>query len=351
MRRALKSPLALTIGLAVAALVGISVWLLTDPKTTRADALRTGGLAGASIVALYALWLNDRRRKVEEGRQEIERQRHDLESHRAERDLERVADERFAKAVELLGDSADQVRVGALHALAGLARSRVAYRQTVLDVLCSYLRRPFEHKEENTRDPENSREHVVRQTAQRLIAELLPARDDLDAEAYNLDLTTATLDHFDLSGRRVGELTLRHAHLHSTARFHEMRIEGPLWMTAAELHGKLRMHDSHLNRGWFTGTKFMEKAVFVRSEFGAEVSFEGAVFSGEALFEGTTFGDSLTLLRTKFDDYADLRFSARPSRLELKHTLVRPDREHALPDWLSTQRQPNGDVRIAAVRA
>lgn len=347
MRRALKSPLALTIALAVVLLVGISVWLLTDPKTTRADALRTGGLAGASIVALYALWLNDRRRKVEEGRQEIERQRHVLESHRAERDLERVSDERFAKAVELLGNDADQVRVGALHALAGLARNREAYRQTVLDVLCSYLRRPFEHKLET---PEIERERVVRQTAQRLIAELLPLREDTEAEAYNLDLTTATLDHLDLSGRRVGELTLRQAQLHATTRFHEMRIEGPLWMTAAELHGKLRLHDSTLKRGWFSGTKFDAKAVFVRSEFGAEVSFEGAVFSGEALFEGATFADSLDLQRTKFDDHVDLRLAARPPKLELKLTLVRPDRVPELPDWLTTQRQPNGDVRIAAVR-
>ncbi|MBN6035890.1 pentapeptide repeat-containing protein [Amycolatopsis sp. 195334CR] len=343
----MKSPLALTIALAVVLLVGISVWLLTDPKTTRADALRTGGLAGASIVALYALWLNDRRRKVEEGRQEIERQRHVLESHRAERDLERVSDERFAKAVELLGNDADQVRVGALHALAGLARTREAYRQTVLDVLCSYLRRPFKHDD---KAPEAERERVVRQTAQRLIADLLPSRDDTEAEAYNLDLTTATLDHFDLSGRRVGELTLRHAEMHSTTRFHEMAIEGPLWMTAAQLHGKLRLHDSKLKRGWFSGTKFAAKAVFVRSEFGAEVSFEGAVFSGEALFEGTTFTESLDLQRTKFDDHVDLRLSAKPPKLDLKLTLVRPDRVPELPDWLTTQRQPNGDVRIAAVR-
>ncbi|QFU94426.1 pentapeptide repeat-containing protein [Amycolatopsis sp. YIM 10] len=347
MRRALKSPLALTIALAVVLLVGISAWLLTDPKTTRADALRTGGLAGGAIVALYALWLNDRRRKVEEGRQEIERQRHVLESHRAERDLERVSDERFAKAVELLGDDADQVRVGALHALAGLARTRVAYRQTVLDVLCSYLRRPFEQKDEQ---PENERERVVRQTAQRLIAELLPKRDDTEAEVYNLDLTTATLEQFDLSGRRVGELTLRHASLHRSTRFHEMRIEGPLWMTAAELHGKLRLHDSTIGRGWFSGTKFLAAAHFERSEFGEQVSFAGAVFSDEAVFEGTTFADSLSLHRTKFDDYLDFRITAVPVPLELYHTLVRPEREHELPAGLETQRQPNGDVRIVAVR-
>ncbi|MGC7093533.1 pentapeptide repeat-containing protein [Amycolatopsis lurida] len=342
MRRALKSPLALTIALAVVLLVGISVWLLTDPKTTRADALRTGGLAGGAIVALYALWLNDRRRKVEEGRQEIERQRHVLESHRAERDLERVSDERFAKAVELLGDDADQVRVGALHALAGLARTRVDYRQTVLDVLCSYLRRPFEHDDE--------REKVVRLTAQRLIAALLPAREDAEAETYDLDLTGARLYHFELSGHRIRELNLRGANLHESTRFHELTLEGPLWMTRATVHDQLKLHDSTLAKAWFSGTRFEAKADFERSEFTGPANFKGATFGDEALFEGTTFGDSLDLHRTKFDDYLDFRITAVPVPLELYHTLVCPEREHELPDGLTTQRQPNGDVRIVAVR-
>ncbi len=134
----MRSPLLWTLIASVALLCGVGGWLLTDPATSRSDALKTGGLAGGAVVALYALWLNDRRRRVEEARQVIEQQRHDV-------DRERISDERFAKSVELLGHEADQVRVGALHALAGLARTRPEYRQTVLDVLCSYLRRPFTH--------------------------------------------------------------------------------------------------------------------------------------------------------------------------------------------------------------
>lgn len=129
--------LASSLGAASAVLL-VTGWLLADPSVSKADALKTGGLAGGAILALYALWINDRRRRTEEARQEVER-------GRAQQDRERVSDERFAKAVELLGHDADQVRVGALHALAGLARSRPSYTQTVLDALCSYLRRPFTH--------------------------------------------------------------------------------------------------------------------------------------------------------------------------------------------------------------
>src|SRR5207249_1088850 len=81
-----KSPLVVTFVLSAVLLVAVSGWLLADPQTSHADALRTGGLAAGAVVALYALWLNDRRRKVEEGRQQVERERHELELLRAERD-------------------------------------------------------------------------------------------------------------------------------------------------------------------------------------------------------------------------------------------------------------------------
>ena len=121
------------------------VLLLVDPAAPRSEAVRTGALSGGAVVALYALWLNDRRRRVEEGR-------HELESVK-------VADERFARSVELLGNDADQVRVGALHSLVWLAGSTPRYKQTVLDVLCAYLRRPFDHPElrDDPADPDSGR--------------------------------------------------------------------------------------------------------------------------------------------------------------------------------------------------
>ena len=118
----------ITMLMAVALFGAVTALLLAlDSRTSGAEAVRTGGLVSAAVVALYALWLNDRRRRVAESRYELE-----LNTH--EQDRARVADERFARAVELLGHEADQVRVGALHALAGLARSRPTYAQTVLDV-------------------------------------------------------------------------------------------------------------------------------------------------------------------------------------------------------------------------
>ena len=105
-----------TLLVAIAVTAGISAWVrAADPAAGLAEAVKTGGLAGAAVVALYGLWLNDRRRRVEEARQVVDEDRLRL-------DGDRIGHERFAKAVELLGNEADQSRVGAMHALVGLAR-------------------------------------------------------------------------------------------------------------------------------------------------------------------------------------------------------------------------------------
>ncbi|MGW5716067.1 pentapeptide repeat-containing protein [Amycolatopsis sp. NPDC003865] len=345
-----RSPLAWTFFASVVLLAGVGGWLLTDPATSRSEALKTGGLAGGAIVALYALWLNDRRRRVEERRQDIERRRHELESQRAEQDRERVADERFAKAVELLGHDADQVRVGALHALAGLARSRPEYTQTVLDVLCSYLRRPFERVDS---DPDAERELTVRLTAQRLVTDLLPARD-AEGPLYDLDLTGASLEYFDLSGKLVGGLLLRYASLHSSTNFSGCRFAGRVYLTAAgtgssRLLGYFRcrgaVFESH---AWFSGTSFAEDADFTETTFAGKTTFKDAKFSKDAVFSGVVASCELDLRRTCFEGQTDLRFAALPEAVSLYNTLVRAEKNLELPDAWIFEELRDGNLRIVA---
>ncbi|RSD19792.1 pentapeptide repeat-containing protein [Amycolatopsis eburnea] len=346
-----RSPLAWTFFASVALLLGVGGWLLTDPATSRSDALKTGGLAGGAVVALYALWLNDRRRRVEEGRHDVERRRHELESQRAEQDRERVADERFAKAVELLGHTADQVRVGALHALAGLARSRPEYTQTVLDVLCSYLRRPFSH----TRDPEQERELTVRLTAQRLVTDLLPARD-AEGPVYDLDLTGARLEYFDLSGKLIGGLLLRYAELHSSTNLSGCRFTGRVYFTAAgtesgRLIGYFRcrgaVFESH---AWFSGTAFAEDVDFTDTTFAGETTFKDAKFAKDATFGGVRATGSLDLRRASFAGQTDLRFASLPAAVSLYNTRVRAEKDVRLPEAWDFEELHDGELRIVAKR-
>jgi uncharacterized protein YjbI with pentapeptide repeats len=293
-RRALV--LAGTVCGSVGVMAAVSGWVLVaDQRAGVAEALKTGGLAGASVVALYGLWLNDRRRRVEEERQQVEEKRLRVEDGR-------ISHERFARAIELLGNDADQVRVGAMHALVGLARSTPSYTQTVLDVLCSYLRRPFHHRfYDKAHDPdtqdfsetnpgglsesekEDDRERQVRLTAKRLIRELLPEVGQTDEECFDLDLTGATVEYLDLAGRKVGGVLARQATLHGITR-----------LAGAEFHGRVM----------FTG-----------SIFHGRTDFTAARCTGGTSLRDVRFQDSVDLTGTTFRGFADLRWQETPDMI------------------------------------
>jgi hypothetical protein len=248
-----------TVLAAIATTVATTVaLLLVEPTAPRSEAVRTGALSGGAVVALYALWLNDRRRRIEEDRHELEGVK--------------VADERFARSVELLGNEADQVRVGALHSLVWLAGTNPRYKQTVLDVLCAYLRRPFDHPELRDEpaaqgaaaqsDPEADREREVRLTAQRLIADVLPWGTDPDRRAYDLDLSGARLEQFRLEGRRIGRLVARRARFHGITRLGQLEAAKPVLFTEAAFLGRLDLHKARLDGGVsFQHTRFSDDVV------------------------------------------------------------------------------------------
>src|SRR4051794_14568711 len=101
--------------------------------------------------------------------------------------------ETYAKAVEQLGHDQAPVRLGALYSLVSLAQDNPLRRQTVVDVLCAYLRMPFapprQTEESVPADPEGeererdaAQEQQVRQTAQRLLADHLRRPENTSGE-------------------------------------------------------------------------------------------------------------------------------------------------------------------------
>ncbi|EME56889.1 hypothetical protein [Amycolatopsis decaplanina] len=276
MRRLLKSPLLWTLLSSVVVLVGVTAWLLTDRATSRGDALKTGALAGGAIAALYGLWLNDRRRRTEEDRHEIERSR--------------ISDERFAKSIELLGNEADQVRVGAMHSLAGLARTRPEYRQTVLDVLCAYLRRPFEHpkfdvaagKKTDKWKPEDEaaaeRERLVRRAAERLIRDILP-HAGTTGPTLSLNLSDARLDKLGLLGRRVGWFGADRCEVLTYLDLTDARLSGKFLLENVTIHGQFELTRASFERKVSLDNTVVETPVdFSTATFAEPPSLEGAKF-------------------------------------------------------------------------
>jgi hypothetical protein len=228
----------------VTAGTGFALFLVNAPAI---ELVKTAGVAGGAIVALYALWLNDRK--------------HFLES-------EKVADERFARSVELLGNEADQVRVGAMHALAWLAKSTPRYRQTVLDVLCAYLRRPFDYPPHQRvpEDPdhdftpvedEKRQEHQVRMTAQRLIKDTLSWGKKRRHRSFDLDLTGATLEYFSLDGRYVNRFVARRAQFYGITNLRNVRVRSVTLFSGGKFHGRLQLENAT-----FTGGISFEETTF-----------------------------------------------------------------------------------------
>jgi hypothetical protein len=210
--------------IAVAVLTTV-VLLLVEPELSKVEAIKTGGLAGGAVVALYALWLNDRRRRTDEAR----------------------------------------------------------HKQTVLDVLCAYLRRPFTHPsytrraddpdQVTTDDPSDSleadRERQVRFTAQRLITDLLPWGQNPDRTAYHLDLTGASVEYFRLEGRRIGRLTARRTRFYGITRLSKLHASKPALFTGAIFLGRVELREAQFEGG----------ISFQETTFNAEVAFQGASVS------------------------------------------------------------------------
>src|ERR1035441_2233028 len=126
----------------------------------------------------------------------------------------RTLNERFATAAEKLGDDKPPaVRLAGLYAMAGLAEDWEENRQTCVDVLCAYLRMPYEQGPGDNAPIANQLAFVanreVRHTVIRVIAAHLRPNAPTSWEGLDLDFTGVTFDGGNFSGSRFsgGDVT------------------------------------------------------------------------------------------------------------------------------------------------
>jgi uncharacterized protein YjbI with pentapeptide repeats len=194
----------------------------------------------------------------------------------------RTWNERFATAAEQLGsDKPAAVRLAGVYAMAGLADDWEANRQTCVDVLCAYLRMPYEPDPgKDSSAPEqlafqSSRE--VRHTVIRVIAAHLRDGAAVSWQGLNFDLTGVVFDGGDFSRAEFtgGEVSF------SGAVFFAGKVS---FTDAVFSGGKVTFSGavfSSLSEVSFTGAVFSGEVTFSRALFsGGEVSFSGAVFTG-----------------------------------------------------------------------
>ncbi|MFI6099828.1 pentapeptide repeat-containing protein [Lentzea sp. NPDC051213] len=294
--------------------------------TARLDALRTGlsiGIGGGGVFALYLAWR--RQHATEVGLVQKERDQADVtRAYELQRDVaaatERDAADRrvtdlYTKASEQLGSDKAPVRLAGIYALERLAQDNPEQRQTIVNLLCAYLRMPYlpPGDDADADHRERVQEGQVRRTAQQVLASHL--RPDAGvkfwAEALNVNLGGATLLEADFHGCRFGEADFGKAVFVGDTKFWNAEFSTRAGFSEATFHGVGFMEAEFGDVADFQEAKFRAAVrdpfdvahhqpysyalpgdSFAATTFNAGGNFEGAVFDAGVDFSEAT-GQSL----------------------------------------------------------
>jgi uncharacterized protein YjbI with pentapeptide repeats len=268
-----------------------------DAIATRSFAI-VAGLGGAALLVI-----NYRRQRTTEDdatRAELAVQREDT----------RLFTERFDSATEKLGSEHAAVRLAGVHALAHLAddapEGRDELVQMCIDVLCAYLRMPYEPPPEELDEEVGSEEHKayqvekltfaglreVRHTIIRIIGDHL--RADTRWRGRDYDFTGVVFDGGNLAGAHFtgGEVSFTDAQFTSAkVSFDWARFTGA---KVSFVEARFTGAQVSFDRAKFTGGELS----FDRSRFtGGHVTFVGAQFTGaQVSFDRSQFADGKVFL-------------------------------------------------------
>lgn len=274
--------------LTVAGLAGLS-WLawavLNYPRIERSSGISLHDTVSvvqvvlatvAGVGALVALIVAYRKQKVAEAD--------------SAHDRTRVFNERFTAVASQLGDERPAVRLAGVHAMSGLADDWIGNRQTCVDVLCAYLRLPYEPDPgEDAPTPERSRfqaNREVRQTVIRILAAHLQGDATVSWQGLNLDFTGIVFDEADFSGAIFsdGKVSFKNAEFTGNIDFLNAEFCGAdVTFEAARFVAGVARFDSKFSGGnvSFAHANFTGGLIQFSSTFaGSWVQFFDATFSG-----------------------------------------------------------------------
>ncbi|MGJ6960601.1 pentapeptide repeat-containing protein [Streptosporangium sp. G11] len=272
----------------------------------RLDAVKTGLTVGAGAVGLVALLLGVRRQWLGERTQAY--QEYDAG--------ERRVTELYTKATDQLGHDKAAVRLAGLHALERVAQDNPEHRQTIVDVICAYLRMPPVPAEPGEGESAGQEESIdpqelqVRATAQGILRNHLrwsrsePVRPVTFWPDIDLDLTGARLVKLGFVDCRMRRARFGGARFEGFARFDRATFEDVAVFGGAVFTGRAAWGEANYKAGFegavfrgdvmFRETVFALRADFREATFERAGLFNRAVFKDRALFRGATFaGDAL----------------------------------------------------------
>jgi hypothetical protein len=285
----------------VVVLAVASGWLLlalygggSGQDRARVEVIRTVGtivLGGGGAIALL---LAARRQQTAE--HDLAEKRRDLALKERDATARQITD-LYTKAVEQLGADKAPVRLGGLYALERVAQDHPLQRQTIVNVVCAYLRMPFTPP---NADGEITDEYCaqiqeceVRITMQQVLTSHLRPGDgasDTFWDNIDLDLKGATLIDFVLAGCQVRTGRFREATFHGAAWFDCTTFTGDAWFRRATFTSDGSFKGVKFSRtASFEDVTFAAKASFRKACFADEVTFTNAIFAGAREFDGASF--------------------------------------------------------------
>ncbi len=316
-----------------------------DVRTTLVQAVAGLAVASGALIT-YRTFLHN---------QQDQAKRHDREERTFRLHQSQQVTDTYTKAVEQLGSDQAPVRLGALYSLERLAQDDPSRRQTVVDVMCAYLRMPYTpptstkpatasvtasaqdaspaHSIEESVDREAAQELQVRRTSQRLLAEhlrrpkrtlaeedpqrLQPSPGETFWPGISLDLTGATFTEF-----YGDEISV------ARADFFGATFLGLAWFDKATFKEGLFDSAKFLGSAWFNDAKFVEIAGFSATTFSGHASFHGVTFQRRASFHRATFHEEPTFGYTRITNLDDpvIGRDAHPFRVWPDGWAVEPDR-------------------------
>ncbi|GAA0441392.1 hypothetical protein Acor_72740 [Acrocarpospora corrugata] len=288
---ALTGAVALGAGLLLA-----SLWVMGFPALA---AVGTAGLPLARLLDLVklsfgiiagvggtiALVVAYRRQKVLEAAERRQQ--------RAERREDtKLFNERFATAADQLGHDSPAVRLAGIHALAGLADEAPSrgLRQTMIDVLCAFLRVPNRALTEGQPSPADVLEFGAMREIRRTILRIVTARLRDEApnswHGYDFDFSYVEFDEDDFAGVTFsgGVVDFTRAIFTGAVSFADIVVVG----------ARVQFRRAHLSADIdFSRAKFLSGSVDFDAATVARgtIMFAGAEFgTGVASFAGLTVG-------------------------------------------------------------
>ncbi|WP_236795731.1 pentapeptide repeat-containing protein [Amycolatopsis sp. GM8] len=299
------------VGLAGGAVVVTALlwWLLGTGRpedTQRLDALRTTSSIVIGAAGGAALLLAARRQRAVE--LDLEQKDHDS--------TERRVTELYGKAADQLGSEKAPVRLAGIYALERLAQDHPAHRQTVVNLLCAYLRMPYEPPLDRT-DGAGLQEREVRGAAQGVFeAHLQPVDEHGEPLSVfwpdiDLNLVGATLEWFWFRRCRVRTANFRYATFREIAAFRGTTFAGG---------------------SDFRDTRWLGTADLRHADFGQSVGsvrgFHAASFDGTVTFGAEVSGANLDGANAR----ADIAARTWPAGWHDEPDPAHPNRVHVVRD-------------------